>query len=147
MQDTSCVSSASLGAPESGTLLHADTFDVQASFEVPAHESQCHQGDSAAVHVGAEHLLLAPGEDFGLVPGARFKVDLSGPAALACQDSLINSAPPSDPACLAQLPDLLSPDFVPFSVNASASVVATPSDAPSAAGSGGRRLTAAAGGA
>ena len=36
-QDASCASSASLGAPESGTLLPTDTFDVQASFEVPAH--------------------------------------------------------------------------------------------------------------
>lgn len=37
VQDASCVSSASLGALEFGTLLPADTFDVQASFEVPAH--------------------------------------------------------------------------------------------------------------
>ena len=51
LQDASCVSSASLGAPESGTLLSADAFDVQASFEVPAHECPCHMcGKSAALH-------------------------------------------------------------------------------------------------
>ena len=45
------MSSASLGAPASGTLLPADAVDVQANFEVPALENPCHQGDSAAMHV------------------------------------------------------------------------------------------------
>ena len=68
------------------------------------------------------------------------KVDLSG----ACmQGDLISSAPPFDLTCLMQLPDPLSPAFMPFSVTASASVVAAPTDAPVTAG-GGRRLMAAA---
>ena len=60
------------------------------------------------------------------------------------QGSAISSAPPLEFGCLMQLPDPLSPDFMPFSVTASASVVAPPEDAPSAAGGGARRLAAAA---
>lgn len=60
------------------------------------------------------------------------------------QCSLISSAPLLKFHCLVQLPDPLSPDFMPFSVTASASVVAPPKGAPSAAGGSGRRLAAAA---
>ena len=59
------------------------------------------------------------------------------------QGTPISRAPPPELGCLVQVPDPLSPDFMPFSVTASASVVGPPEDAPSAAGGGRRRLTVA----
>ena len=72
-QDASCASSASLGAPESGTLLPTDTFDVQASFEVPAHWWSVNQEDSVTMRTSPEQQVLPPHMSCKLASGGMLQ--------------------------------------------------------------------------